>query len=114
MCFRGTNFRWQMAGVQCFRSQQRQRSRTREMPNGPVRFLPLGPVTRWEVDCYSEGRRKSYTSPALDQGAARRDLTVKGWTGFNSLDWSADGKGFFIGNLSGGSATLLYVDQTAN
>jgi Tol biopolymer transport system component len=43
-----------------------------------------------------------------------RDVTVKGWTGFNSLDWSSDGKGFFIGNLSGGSATLIYVDQAAN
>jgi eukaryotic-like serine/threonine-protein kinase len=49
----------------------------------------------------------------LGNGAVR-DLTVKGWTGFNSLDWSADGKGFFIGNLSGGSATLIYVDQAAN
>jgi len=42
-----------------------------------------------------------------------RDLLIKGWTGFNSLDWSPDGKGFFIGNLSGGSASLLYVDQAA-
>jgi len=50
---------------------------------------------------------------ALDNGAVR-DLMVKGWTGFNSLDWSSDGKGFFIGNLSGGSATLIYVDQAAN
>jgi serine/threonine protein kinase len=49
----------------------------------------------------------------LGNGAVR-DLTVKGWTGFNSLDWSSDGKGFFIGNLSGGSATLIYVDQGAN
>jgi len=43
-----------------------------------------------------------------------RDHIVKGWTGFNSLDWSSDGKGFFIGSLSGGSATLIYVDQAAN
>ncbi|HEX7424855.1 MAG TPA: protein kinase [Terriglobales bacterium] len=50
---------------------------------------------------------------ALDNGAVR-DLTVKGWAGFNSLDWSSDGKGFFIGNLSGGSGTLIYVDQAAN
>jgi serine/threonine protein kinase/Tol biopolymer transport system component len=49
----------------------------------------------------------------LGNGAVR-DLTVKGWTGFNSLDWSPDGKGFFIGNLSGGSATLIYVDQAGN
>jgi eukaryotic-like serine/threonine-protein kinase len=43
-----------------------------------------------------------------------RVIPIKGWTGFNSLDWSPDGKGFFIGNLSGGSASLLYVDQAAN
>src|SRR6266480_319671 len=30
----------------------------------------------------------------LGSGAVR-DFTVKGWTGFNSLDWSPDGKGFF-------------------
>jgi Tol biopolymer transport system component len=42
------------------------------------------------------------------------ELTVKGWSGFNSLDWSSDGKGLFISNLSGGSATLIYVDQAAN
>jgi serine/threonine protein kinase len=46
----------------------------------------------------------------LNSGVVR-DVTVKGWTGFNSLDWSSDGKGFFIGSLSGGSATLIYVDQ---
>jgi eukaryotic-like serine/threonine-protein kinase len=49
----------------------------------------------------------------LGNGAVR-ELAVKGWTGFNSLDWSSDGKGFFISNLSGGSATLIYVDQAAN
>ena len=58
------------------------------------------------------GENHIHVLPLGNEGV--RDLTVKGWTGFNSLDWSSDGKGFFIGSLSGGSATLIYVDQAAN
>jgi hypothetical protein len=58
------------------------------------------------------GENQIYVLP-LSTGVVR-DHIVKGWTGFNSLDWSSDGKGFFIGSLSGGSATLIYVDQAAN
>jgi Tol biopolymer transport system component len=44
-------------------------------------------------------------------GGAPRDLIVNGWSGFfNGPDWSPDGKGFYVQNLSPRSATLLYVD----
>jgi Tol biopolymer transport system component len=43
-------------------------------------------------------------------GGAVRDLTVKGWGALHSLDWAADGKGFFAGTLSGQGAKLLHID----
>ena len=45
-------------------------------------------------------------------GSPVRDLTVAGWSGFNTFCWSIDGKGFFIGNTRGEGldSNLLFVD----
>ena len=43
-------------------------------------------------------------------GSAVRDLTVAGWNGLNTFDWSVDGRGFFTSNTTGLGATLLFVD----
>jgi hypothetical protein len=44
-------------------------------------------------------------------GQPTREITVKNWSGFNSLDWAADSKGFFISsNPAGLTQSLLYVD----
>jgi eukaryotic-like serine/threonine-protein kinase len=43
-------------------------------------------------------------------GGPERSVTVEGWTGFNSLDWAADGKGVFVSSVTPRGATLLYVD----
>jgi Tol biopolymer transport system component len=43
-------------------------------------------------------------------GSSKRDLTVVGWSGFESFDWSADSNGFFINSASGLGSTLLFVD----
>jgi serine/threonine protein kinase len=44
-------------------------------------------------------------------GQPERSVTLKDWTSFTSIDWAADGKGFFIAsNPSGRFSTLLYVD----
>jgi serine/threonine protein kinase len=48
-------------------------------------------------------------------GRAGREITVKNWNSFTSLDWAADGKGFFISsNPTGRLSTLLYVDLMGN
>jgi eukaryotic-like serine/threonine-protein kinase len=39
-----------------------------------------------------------------------RDIVVKGWAGFNSVDWAADGKSLFVSSQSPTSSTLLHVD----
>jgi serine/threonine protein kinase len=48
-------------------------------------------------------------------GQPGREITVQGWSSFTSLDWAADGKGFFVStNRSGRLSTLLYVDLLGN
>jgi eukaryotic-like serine/threonine-protein kinase len=45
-------------------------------------------------------------------GEPAREITVKDWNNFMSLDWAADGKGFFISsNPTGRLDTVLYVDM---
>jgi Tol biopolymer transport system component len=48
------------------------------------------------------------------KGEAERDTTVKGGAGFNSIDWAADGKSFFVSSQSPTSSTLLHVDIKGN
>jgi len=48
-------------------------------------------------------------------GKPTREITVKGWDNFRSLDWAADGRGFFVSsNPTGRLSTLLYVDLSGN
>jgi len=44
------------------------------------------------------------------KGEPQRDIVVKGWAGFNSVDWAADGKSLFVSSQSPTSSTLLHVD----
>ena len=45
-------------------------------------------------------------------GRPNHNLTLKGWPNLNSVDFSADSKGFFVNSISNGTATLVYVDQS--
>jgi eukaryotic-like serine/threonine-protein kinase len=48
-------------------------------------------------------------------GQPIREITVKNWNNFMSVDWAADGKGFFISsNPTGRLSTVLYVDLSGN
>jgi len=48
-------------------------------------------------------------------GQPTREISVKDWNNFMSIDWAADGKGFFISsNPTGRLSTLLYVDLAGN
>jgi hypothetical protein len=48
-------------------------------------------------------------------GLPARDITVKDWNNFMSVDWAADGKGLFVSsNPTGRVSTLLYVDLAGN
>jgi serine/threonine protein kinase/Tol biopolymer transport system component len=76
-------------------------------PNGDYSSYSLSPDgTR--IGIIKAGVNHVYVLP-LD-GSAMRDLTVTGWSGLNSCDWSADSNGFFIESISGLRSTLLFVD----
>jgi Tol biopolymer transport system component len=47
-------------------------------------------------------------------GASDREITVKDWPSIKSLNWSADGKGFYCGSDAPQRRTLLYVDLKGN
>lgn len=48
-------------------------------------------------------------------GQPTRELLVKNWNTFTSLDWAADSKGLFVvSNPSGLKTTLLHVDLAGN
>jgi eukaryotic-like serine/threonine-protein kinase len=48
-------------------------------------------------------------------GRPTREIAVKGWNSFTSLDWAAGGKGFFVSsNPTGRLSTLLHVDLMGN
>jgi eukaryotic-like serine/threonine-protein kinase len=44
-------------------------------------------------------------------GRPARDITVKGWGGLQSMDWAADGKGWYVSSGSAQGADLLYIDM---
>jgi Tol biopolymer transport system component/DNA-binding winged helix-turn-helix (wHTH) protein len=76
-------------------------------PNGDYSNWSLSPDgTR--IGIIKTGGNHIYLLP-LD-GSSVRDLTVTGWNGFNSFDWSVDSNGFFICSTSGLASTLLFVD----
>ena len=47
-------------------------------------------------------------------GGATQSLYVKGWDNLDSLDWTADGVGFFIAGGAHGGMVLLQVDLQGN
>jgi Tol biopolymer transport system component/DNA-binding winged helix-turn-helix (wHTH) protein len=48
-------------------------------------------------------------------GQPTRELVVKNWSGFTSIDWAADSKGLFVAsNPAGSRQSLLYVDLAGN
>jgi hypothetical protein len=47
-------------------------------------------------------------------GQVERDISVKGWPGFNTLTWAADGQAMYCGTASRQGATLLRVDLQGN
>jgi Tol biopolymer transport system component len=44
-------------------------------------------------------------------GATEREITVSGVQNLQSLDWSADGSGFFSGDAQSDSTRLLHIDR---
>src|SRR5207245_7703312 len=47
-------------------------------------------------------------------GEATAELNIKGHSGFQSMDWSADGRGLYVSSRTAWGANLLYIDLEGN
>jgi Tol biopolymer transport system component len=45
------------------------------------------------------------------KGEAERDIVVKGWAGFNSVDWSAGGKSFLVSSQSTSGSNVWMIEN---
>jgi hypothetical protein len=43
-------------------------------------------------------------------GGDPRDVIVQGWSNLHTIDWAADGKGWYSSSRSAAAITLLYID----
>lgn len=77
-------------------------------PGGLYNWMPSPDGSRIVFTDYNplEGRIRLLSL----EGEPERDIVVKGWAGFNSVDWSADSKSLFVSSQSPTSSTLLRVD----
>jgi serine/threonine protein kinase len=89
------------------RGKGRELARFATDPNADYLGWSLSPDgTR--IAIIKSGGNHVYVLP-LD-GSPVRDLTVAGWSGFNTFCWSVDGKGFFIGNTRGETPLRALAD----
>jgi Tol biopolymer transport system component/predicted Ser/Thr protein kinase len=77
-------------------------------PGGLYNWMPSPDGSRIVFLVYNplEGRIRLLSL----KGEPERDIVVKGWAGFNSVDWAADSKSLFVSSQSPTSSTLLRVD----
>ena len=43
-------------------------------------------------------------------GGSPRDVVVEGWSGFQSMDWAANGQGLYVSSHSAMHSSLLHID----
>jgi len=82
---------------------------------GPDRYYPWGlspDGTSFAISKYEEPEIRIRLLSIT--GGSDRDITVKGWPNIIGLDWSADGKGLYVGSASSQGSTLLYVNLEPN
>jgi DNA-binding winged helix-turn-helix (wHTH) protein/Tol biopolymer transport system component len=79
--------------------------------------------SRYSHSLSPDGSLMAITSSALPDirirllsltGKADNEIHVKGWPNIESMEWSLDGKGLYVGSSSPQSGTLLYVDLAGN
>jgi Tol biopolymer transport system component len=78
-------------------------------PGGVYNWMPAPDGTRLVFAEYSplEGRIQVLSL----KGEPEHVITVKGWTGINSVDWMADGNALLVSSQSPTSSTLLHVNM---
>ncbi len=104
---------WLAAGELVFRDLSRLDKEHNEL--GGVGGLPLG-QEYWDVSpdgtqiAVVAGGESNAVIKILGLDGASSEVIVSGRVGLQSLDWTADGKGWYVSSRSARSADLLYVD----
>jgi len=84
-----------------------------------VMTIDINPAGDYHYDISPDGSRLAILNAGDREGDIRiltvaggtaQHVKVKGWGALHSLDWAADGKGFFASALSGQGSTLLHID----
>jgi DNA-binding winged helix-turn-helix (wHTH) protein/Tol biopolymer transport system component len=93
------------------------RGREQELARQEMAFGPEIVESNWDLS--PDGSRIALAMPegpparirilSLTSGVPQ-DVCVTGWSAFQSMEWSADGKGWFVASRSAAANTLLFVD----
>jgi Tol biopolymer transport system component len=82
--------------------------------------IPVSPSDGYDLAVSPDGSRIAVTKNfdptgririLSSKGEPERDVVVKGWGGFGTVNWQADGRGFFVSSLSPQGASLLHVSM---
>jgi len=85
--------------------------------------VDIDPNAGYNWDLSPDGSRLAISKDGEQEGLIQirsfadgsiRDLRVKGWGRFNSLDWARDGKGLFVSSGFLKGPTLLSIDLAGN
>jgi Tol biopolymer transport system component len=88
-----------------------------------LKHIDTDPTTFYGSDLSPDGKLLAIEKIGEAQGHIRilpvgegkaQDIKVNGWGRLNSLDWTADGKGFLASSRTGKGATLLHIDLSGN
>ena len=86
---------------------------------GVLKTIETDPTAGYDWDLAPDGSTLAFYKLGEREGHIRllslkegldRELTVKGWGGLQSMDWSPDGRAFYCGSISPEDATLLRID----
>jgi hypothetical protein len=93
------------------------RGRGQELARQEIALGPEIAESNWDLS--PDGSRIALAMPegpparirilSLASGT-RQDIRVTGWSAFQSMEWAADGKGWFVASRSAAANTLLFVD----
>jgi Tol biopolymer transport system component/predicted Ser/Thr protein kinase len=91
---------------------------TLDLGNGALREVARVDGAIGSLDISPDGKQIALVIPERPEGTIKivslvsepeREIVVQGWPSLNSIDWSPDGKGFFVSYAQPMAATLLYV-----
>jgi DNA-binding winged helix-turn-helix (wHTH) protein/Tol biopolymer transport system component len=93
------------------------RGKGQELARQEIALAPEIVESNWDIS--PDGSRIALAIPEGPPARIRtlslvsgklQDIRVSGWSAFQSMEWAADGKGWFVASRSAAANTLLFVD----